>query len=137
MSGRGRGTPPRSRSGRGRGRHSAKKGNGRRDRNRSNQTKTKEIKYHPHTYGSNNFAPEATVTEVIFQKVQKDYRQGNNVVKSIRQGKRLDFTAFEPTLKIALVDLPPNATEDVIESAEETRKAYKSWKKLLHLLQSS
>ena len=87
MSGRGRGTPSRSRSGRGRGRHSAKKGNGRRDRNRSNQTKTKEIKYNPHTYGSNNFAPEATVTEVILQKVQKDYRQGNNVVKSIRQGK--------------------------------------------------
>ena len=122
MSGRGRGTPSRSRSGRGRGRHSTKKGNGRRDRNRPNQSKTKEIKYNPHTYGSNNFAPEATVTEVILQKVQKDYSQGNNVVKSIRQGKRLDFSVFEPVLVMAQAHLPPDANADVIASAEETRK---------------
>ena len=123
MSGRGRGTPSRSRSGRGRGRHSSKKGNGRRDRNRSNRTKTKEIKYNPHTHGSNNFAPEATVTEIILQKVQKDYRQGNNVVKSTRQGKRLDFSVFEPVLVIAQPPtLPPNADQAAIEMAEETRK---------------
>ena len=122
MSGRGRGTPSRSRSGRGRGRHSTKKGNGRRDRNRSNQTKTKEIKYNPHTYGSTNFAPEATVTEVIFQKVQKDYRQGNNVVKSLRQGKRLDFSLTEPTLEIAIARFPDNATAEVKAAAEVTRK---------------
>ena len=88
MSGRGRqnNTQARGRSGRGRGRFSSKKGNGRRDRTKSNQTKTKELKYNPHTYGNTQYAPEPTVTEAVFQRVQKDFRQGYNVVKSLRDG---------------------------------------------------
>ena len=44
------------------------------------------------------------------------------MAKSLRQGKRLDFSAFEPTLIMAQVHLPPNATAEMIEAAEVTRK---------------
>ena len=123
MSGRGRNNnhnnPPRGRSGRGRGRSSSKKGNGRRDRTKSNQTKAKELKYNPHTYGNTQYAPEPTVTEAVFQRVQKDFRQGYNVVKSLREGKRMDFKAIEPTLEIAKAVYPPQA--DATDAATKAR----------------
>ena len=44
------------------------------------------------------------------------------MVKSIRQGKRLDFTATEPTLVIAQAHYPEGATKAEREAAEVTRK---------------
>ena len=41
------------------------------------------------------------------------------------QGKGLDFSMTEPTLKIAVARLPPNATAEMIAAAEETRKTNK------------
>ena len=44
------------------------------------------------------------------------------MVKSIRQGKRLDFRLTEPTLEIAVAIFPENASKAVQAAAEETRK---------------
>ena len=57
---------------------------------------TKEMKFSPQTHGKPQSATYATVKDALIQHVQKTYKDGQDIVKSLKTGTKVDVTADEP-----------------------------------------
>ncbi len=103
-SGRGRGV------GRGRGRF-----NDRNDRTRSpNKSQERELKFSPNSYqGKTQAATYATTTDAIIQHIQKSYKGGQEVAKSLEDMQVVDLTVVEPTRTIYFAET--DATTKVVD----------------------
>ena len=93
--GRGRGT----RGGRGRG--FAKSSSGR-SYSGSGPVKEAEYKFYPHTAGNNRpVKTYETVKDHIIQLIQKTFKDGQDVVESLRDMKMIDLSAVKPARMIS------------------------------------
>jgi len=73
-----------------------------RSNNRFNKTSTsqqKELKYTPHVQGKLQSATYATVTEAVIHRIQRDNRKGMDVVKSLKNMKKVDLDTLRPVRK--------------------------------------
>jgi hypothetical protein len=94
--GYGRGGRGRGRNfGRGRGRYSGRS-------NSTTKSQERELKFSPHQYqGRNNNTTYATTRDAIIQHIQKTYKAGQDVAKSLEDMRALDLTTVEPTRTIS------------------------------------
>jgi hypothetical protein len=94
------------RGGRGRGRSSFGRGRGRfQNRTSSNISKSAEgeLKFSPHEYqGRTQAATYATIKDAIVQHIQKSYKGGQDVSKSLEDMTEVDLATAEPTRTIFL-----------------------------------
>ena len=66
------------------------------------KSKDKEMKFATQDQMSKgNYGTYNSVKEIIIQEVQKKYRHGSDIAKSIRDGKLLDLSTEEPTRKLS------------------------------------
>ena len=101
MSGRGRGNRP----GRGRGRNNNRGGRYQRSSSfkrgknyfSGNSSNQKEYKFHPHTHGKQQYASYASVKDVIIQNIQKSWKGGYDIGKSLRDLAVYDLDPHKPT----------------------------------------
>ena len=70
-------------------------------RTSNNQQQQKELKFAPHTQGKPQSATYATVKEAVVQQVQKTFKHGSNVAKSLKHLKLIDVSAEEPMRSIS------------------------------------
>ena len=92
------------RGGRGRGRNPGRGRNGSSGRTNGNQAKTKEreLKFSPLQYqGKTTVATYATTRDALIQHIQKTYRGGIDVAKSLEDMKTVDLTQEEPQRTIS------------------------------------
>ena len=67
----------------------------------TNKDKSAELKFAPQGSGKTTTATYNTVKEAIVNHIQKNYKNGQDVAKSIKQMRKLDLSAVEPTLSIS------------------------------------
>ena len=104
-SNRGRGN---NRGGRGRGRGYGIRNNDRANKgnNSSSKSNNREVKFSPQTQTKTNYATYATVKEAVIQHIQKSYKGGQDVVKSLKELKKVDLTTVAPTRRVSRVADP-------------------------------
>src|SRR5210317_1131036 len=88
------------RGGRGRGRFGGR-GNGQRSAGHSNSTTNQELKFTPQGYGKGPQASYSTVKDAVIKNIQKNFKNGQDVAKSIKQGKIIDLSGDLPTMTIS------------------------------------
>src|SRR5210317_1179729 len=88
------------RGGRGRGRFGGR-GNGQRSLGRSNSTTNQELKFTPQGYGKGPQASYSTVKEIVIKNIQKNFKNGQDVAKSIKQGPIIDLSGDLPTMQLS------------------------------------
>ena len=89
--------------GRGQGRGNQKSGGRGRSnfrKNKFNANDKKEIKFAPQGQGKGQTATYATVKDAIIHYIQKTYKNGEDVVKSLKNGKLIDMKIEEPKREI-------------------------------------
>ena len=72
------------------------------------------MKFAPQSQGSRSTASYNTVKEAIISQIQKSYKNGADVVKSIKQGKVVDLSLDKPEL---MVSQEADATKKQINQA--------------------
>ena len=77
--------------GRGRGRFGGR-GNGQRSAGWSSNLSTQEVKFAPQGYGKGPHASYSTVKDAIIKHIQKNYKNGQEVAKSIKQMSLVDLS---------------------------------------------
>ena len=89
--------------GRGRGRSSGRSNRGFKNKSKDNSTKSKEkeMKFSPQSHGKGSTATYATVKDVLIQSIQKSYKGGHDVAKSLKDMQVIDLTTEEPLRAIA------------------------------------
>jgi hypothetical protein len=80
----------------------------------SNASLPKELKFAPHTQGKIQYATYATVKEAVVQYIQKTFKGGHDVAKSLKDGKVVDLTLHEPDPELSMEN---DATKAAIEQA--------------------
>ena len=110
--GRGRGGQARGSNGQGRGRgRSRGTGAG----GRSTPSKTPEMKFTPHGIGRDKQTVTFdTVKDHIVQTVQKNYKHGQDIAKSLRDEQKINLDARRP-MRVVSID-----TDDEVRSMEQT-----------------
>ena len=66
----------------------------------SNTNKEKELKFSPHIQGSTSYA---TVKEAIIEYIQKNYKGGHDIAKSLKDGAIINLASVEPTRGVSRV----------------------------------
>ena len=117
-------TPPQSRGGRGRfqggrgngrgGRRGSGRSNQYAGRSTSNPQSQKEIKFSTHVQGKPQGATYATVKESILQHIQKTYKGGNDIARSLKDLKLIKLNDEKPKREISKESI---AAEAAIEQA--------------------
>ncbi len=102
--GRGRGRS----FGRGRGRYGGRTGS-------FPKSQERELKFSPHQYQSRNTVTTyATTRDAIIQHIQKTYKAGQDVAKSLEDMQAVDLTAVEP---IRIISGETDAAVKVVDQA--------------------
>ena len=71
------------------------------------KSKEKEMKFATQDQISKgNYGTYSSVRDIIIQEVQKKYRHGSDIAKSIRDGKLIDLSSEEPTRKLSEASTP-------------------------------
>ena len=80
------------------GRHNNNNSGRGNNRSRSSTTTstTREVKFAPQVQGKATTAPYATVKEAILLYIQKNYKHGHIVAKSLKDMKKVDLSTEEP-----------------------------------------
>ena len=86
----------------------------------------KELKFAPQVQGGGNRATYATVKDAITQHIQKTYKYGYDIAKSLEDGKKIDLSEVQPVRKMSeATDVAKAKIEqdgfDIIYNAEVTR----------------
>jgi hypothetical protein len=88
----------------GRGRTTFGRGRGSRFGNRAStpiKTPEREMKFSPQQQGKNVYATYATITDAVIQHIQKTYKGGPDIAKSLDEMTVIDLQAVEPTRAIS------------------------------------
>src|SRR5210317_1926677 len=105
------GTQRAGRGGRRRGRFGGR-GNGQRSPGRSNSTTNQELKFAPQGYRKGPQVSYSTVKDTVIKNIQENFKNGQDVAKSIKQGKLIDLSGDLPTMTIStLAEDKGGATE--------------------------
>jgi len=84
-----------------------------RGHDRQNTTE-REMKFSPQsTAYRGKFATNATVKEHVIQEIQKKYKNGSDVAKSLRDNKLIDIVKMKPVRKVS------NDTDDRVRAIEQ------------------
>ena len=104
----------------------------------NNKDKTSEIKFA--TQGPRiNMASYNTVKEVVINYVQENYKNGQDVAKSLKQMEKVDLTSVEPKLSTLKLDKPE---EKVLEQAgfnikyQEELQRHMTWTGRIHWMKA-
>ncbi len=63
---------------------------------------SKEVKFYPHSSGQQQSMTFDTVKDRIIQYVQKTYRHGLDIAKSLRDEQKKDLTGEKPTRVVSM-----------------------------------
>ena len=102
MSGRPQGKGGRGSKNNGRNKNFGGKGNG--GPNRPPKVPDRELKFAPQTQGNRNFASFATVKEAVVTHIQKTFKGGHDVAKSLKDMVVVDYVTNRPVRRISTLD---------------------------------
>src|SRR5210317_1020904 len=121
------------RGGRGRGRFGGR-GNGQRSAGCSNSTTNQELKFAPQGYSKGPQASYSMVKDAVIKNIQKNFKNGQDVAKSIKQGTLIDLSGELPTM---LITTKPKDKGGATEQAgfnilyQEELRVYRERKEML------
>ena len=82
------------------------------------------MKFSPLSQGNTNYATYTTVKDALIQQIQKTFKGGQDIAKSLKEMKKFDFTKDEPTREIS------TETDDKLNELEQTGLDIKYQEKL-------